>query len=202
MVKNFLTLKTGLGGIVFAIFLTALLEDSFKSALNFIGKVLLTLSTLGLQKYKDQIYLDIAKGFYEQSSILLLSGAIGIIIAFSLITGWHLLKDEKGETSELFNSVNKYRRAFKYGSFFYIVVVVTVVILMLNQVTYTNKAIAYYKQLKAISAPFLDESKEEFYESRFASIKNQDDFVRLMNELERILSENNISLPKRPPFVF
>ena len=77
--KKILSTKTFFWTLLISIIGSALLENIFRNIFNFIGKTALTISTLGIEKYKNDIYLNIARGFYEQVSLKVLSLEVGVL---------------------------------------------------------------------------------------------------------------------------
>ena len=100
--KNFLNTKTLIGSLIVGLFGSALWENIFRDLLSFGGKTLLTISTLGLEKYKNDIYISIARGFYEQVSIQTLSLGLGVLFGITLggILVTFRIKEKDGETQE------------------------------------------------------------------------------------------------------
>lgn len=78
--KKISTTKTIIGSFVLVIIGSALWENIFKNILNFSGKTLLDISTLGIEKYRNDIYVLIARGFYERVSLGILTLAMSILI--------------------------------------------------------------------------------------------------------------------------
>lgn len=57
-----------IGALLIGITSNALWDFFFKPVLLFAQNGILTLSTLGIQSFKDAIYTDIAKGHYDRAS--------------------------------------------------------------------------------------------------------------------------------------
>ncbi|MCX6723235.1 MAG: hypothetical protein NT094_04215, partial [Candidatus Staskawiczbacteria bacterium] len=177
----------------------------FRGFLNVAGKILLTFSTLGIEKYKNNIYLDVAKGFYEQPSLQILALVFGIIfgVLFGMLS--IILKKRKDEVVPqskinewLVSNTNK----VKIILIFYILFVLSFSFLSLARVTYINKSIAYYDQLIKIASPYLALDEEKVLNSDFAQIKNKNDYLELTNNLEQIIKKQNKKLPEPPSFIF
>lgn len=203
--KNFLNAKTIVLSIFVAIIGSALWEYLFRDLLNLCGRFLLTISTLGVQKYKDDIYINIASGLHEQVSLQILSLGMGVLVGFIFATALfpfkHKEKDDKKDS--------KIREWLKnHGSFIraafltYALLVIGITMLSLAKIEYINKTIAYYNQLENIASPYLTDEQEEMFNSRFAQIKNKEDFVKIIDELNGIIRNEVKDFPKPPDFIF
>lgn len=204
--KKLLNTKTVLGALAIGILSSALWETVFKNLLNFIFKILLTVSTLGLEKYRNDIYIDISKGFYEQVSIQILSLGIGVLFGF-IIGPLLIVFKTKGKSEDIKESkirewLNQHKSFVKTGFLLYTIFVITITILSITKITYVNKSIAYYKQLISIAAPYIELKEEEIFNSRFAQIKNKEDYINLTNELSVLINTSNQKLPELPSFIF
>lgn len=206
--KLFFNTKTILGGVVVAIVGSALWENIFRDIMNWSGKFLLTVSTLGIQKYKDDIYINISHGFYEGTSLLILSLATsilcGFIFAFALIIFKEKDNKEKNESKNYI--IKEWLKNHKFFSklifLIYSLFVVGVIILSFVKIEYINRSIAYYNQLKNIASPYLTLEQEKVFNSKFAQIKNKEDYVQLTKDLVEIIGGEIKDLPKAPAFIF
>lgn len=204
--KIFSNSKTIIGGLFLTMIGSALWENVFRDVFNFIGRTLLTVSTLGVEKYKDDIYVDIAKGFYEQASIQVLSFVIGILAGVIVAMVGAILKnkkeDENNKNSKIINWLKEHRRFVKLTFLFYSFFVIGITVLGLSKITYINKSIAYYKQLETIASPYLTVDQEKVFNSKFSQIKNRDDYIKIIKDLELILKDKVQTLPESPSFIF
>lgn len=204
--KNFLNTKTVIVSLIVGLVGSALWEHIFRDLLNFGGKTLLTISTLGLEKYKDDIYISIAQGFYEQVSIQTLSLGLGIL--FGTVLGSILItfrikeKDEETKESKVKEWFKNHKRLVRTGFLIYTIFVMGVTVLSLTKITYINKSIAYYRQLQSIAAPHLTFDQEKIFNSRFAQIQNKEDYAKLIDDLTAVVGAAGQTLPKSPSFIF
>lgn len=204
--KNFFNTKTVIGSLVVGLLGSALWENIFRDLLSFGGKTLLTISTLGIEEYKNDIYISIARGFYEQVSIQILSLGLGTF--FGVVLGSILLtfrineKYEEARKSKVREWLQVNRRFVRTGFLIYTIFVIGVSILSLSKITYINKSIAYYRQLENIAAPYLTSDQEKVLDARFAQIQNKGDYAKLMNDIAIIISGARQRLPVAPSFIF
>ena len=79
---NLLSIKKSLlylGGVILIGVLTnALWEFLFKPSLLTAQNLILNLSTLGVQRFKDSMYIDIASGHHDRASLQLLGNFVGL----------------------------------------------------------------------------------------------------------------------------
>jgi hypothetical protein len=193
--------------IILAIIASALWENVFRGFFNFIFRVLLTISTLGIEKYKDNIYVDISKGFYEKASLtiiaLLLGAFLGVIYA-TLSPVFRRKEEESGnnDKSRIKNWISSHRRTYKSVLLVYLAFVTIFTILNISELAYINKSIAYYNQLVNISRPYISLNQEYIFNSRFAQIQNSNDYKQLVQEISDIVLKSNQKLPESPSFIF
>jgi len=203
--KSWINIKSICGTILLAIVGSALYENLFRDFFSFIGRGLLTISTLGIEKLKDDIYLEIAKGFYENVSIQVL----GIIfsVLFGIIFGmlFAMLRADKEDgikESKIRIWLRVNRNKVKIFFLFYTFLVFGISILSVSKISYINKSISYYNQLLKIASPYLTTDQEKGINASFAEIQNKSDYVSLVEGIEQIIKSNNQRLPKPPSFIF
>lgn len=205
--KNWINFKSVIGALIIAVIGSALWENIFRGLFSFFGKGLLIVSTLGIQKYKDNIYTDIARGFYEGVSLQILYLFLGILLAIVIslvLATFRKLNDSEDEKhqSKIIDWLFSTKRRAKWFLLIYTFFLVSVCLLSLSRATYTNKSIAYYNQLLKIATPYLTEDQEKGYDSKFAQIKNRYDFIQITKDLEMIVVNHNQKLPDPPSFIF
>ncbi len=180
---------------------TALWENLLRDFFNFIIKILLTVSTLGVEKYKNQIYEDISRGFYEGASIFLLSLILGSFIG--LAAG--VLSRKNNNENEGQNPIRKLfktKENLKTFLIIYLIVLAIVSTLTVARITYVNKSIAYYNQLLKIVSPSLSIEDRVFIESQFAQINTKEEYIQIIENLEKIVRESDAAQPQKPSFIF
>ena len=206
-----------IGAIVIGIASNAIWEFLFKPLLLFTQNGVLTLTTLGIQRFKDAIYLEIAKGHYDRAS-----ESVFLILMFTLMFGaiaanvsqyirnndrrkrrqeiLSELNDTKGDTGidELPTLESLEARLTKLtwintGVVLLLVITATTVTV---KIKYVGSAVAYYDQLTAIAAPYLSDAKAKLTDSEFAQIKNRNDYDRIILELRSVAQKNGQSVPE------
>ncbi len=157
-------------------------------------KITLNISVLGLEVFKNQIYRDIAKGFHEHPSLQLYGIVLSCAIVAYLFLGLRLLKkkftsQQKVDSPPLAKNYIFYAIllccGFSAGFFF----------VQLTKESYINNAITHYNQLVQITKPYITQDEFDLYNSRFAQIRNKDDYSKLIRELEGIASEYSLLVP-------
>lgn len=67
------------GVLLIGVASNAIWEFAFRPAFFFAQSSMLTLITLGIQQYKDAIYIEIARGHYDRASVALFLESLGVI---------------------------------------------------------------------------------------------------------------------------
>lgn len=205
--KKFLTIRNIIYGLVLALVGNALWEGVFRKTLNFIWKYLLTISTLGIDKYKNNLYIDIARGFYEQASLEILTLFIGLVfgIFFGGLLSISSIKksdDTHEKEGRLFSWYKRNKSIVKSVMVIYVIFMLAISTLTIARIAYVNKSIAYYQQLQSIVHPYITDEQVNQLNSRFAQIKNQSDYIKLIEDIISIANTNNLALPNSPSFIF
>lgn len=177
------------------------LWEGIKPLTTFVFKFLLNVSTLGLQKFKDDIYREIAKGFHENFSLELYS-LVMVMLASMYVGMWFaLLKLRSTENTEktggLFSFMSE--RFAKVLEFWILPTIVIIVVvstaLEVVKQEYINLSVTHVNQTLLILEPFLNDEEEELLISQFAQVDNRSDFVQFLNRLEEIADINQIKIP-------
>jgi len=61
---------------------------------------------------------------------------------------------------------------------------------------YINNSITHFQQLIIIVEPYISKEEVLLYKSKFAQIKNKNDYVDLINNLENTLNQNKQRVPE------
>ena len=210
-----------LGAILIGAIGSGLWNIVLEPALSWLGKSLFTIATLGLNSARDAIYADIARGYHESPSLILL--CLVLLVPFfttSYLGGHHVGRKlaEKEyvadlnklkkimpdvESEEFFNKISaitaeRYRTALKRARItmlLHAVLLTSLGFFMIINVVYTNKAITNFKQSLEICKPFIDLHGEELFISKFAQIKSKEDYIDIIDELKKIATNNDVKLP-------
>lgn len=176
--------------------------------------LVLDLATLGLSSQINNMYLEIAKGLHEKSSIQIYVFIMAFVITTGLILSIfyfrklnQLLKKSSSshyrEAESVMIELEKSIKWFetwgrKIAVFFLLYSIFCSVFLFVSilEDLYINDAIVYYSQLEKISAPYLSEKETIKINSDFSKIKTRADYIKATNELVKIIRENNDTPPE------
>lgn len=194
-----------------------MLDPIFKGGTKFI----LELATLGVESYKDDLYVEVSKGFQETASyrvqalfnIMLAMVFIAISVGQlfkvkDLINSQRRLLDEvnyleKGEIEEhyldkikQFRSELQLKKPEKLVNLSYICILLSALIASLLSITtvsdkYIHSAVVHYHQSLKIISPYINKYETLKIESDFAKISTSSDYANILNKIETIANENN-----------
>lgn len=183
-----------------------ILKPILEQGSNFI----LDIATLGIGVYKDNIYTSVAKGFSESNSIKsyqtmqIFMISLLYVFYFTLFLRIKKMQQsiniESSVSKEMVKDITNIELKIKKVKKFFLIGVVSVVILLVMQITsvsrlnYINDSISYYQQLKNIALPYMKEKEILELDSRFALIKNKNDYVSIINDLKIILKSQNLTI--------
>ena len=211
MIKN-LGKKWLVGSVFGVIFLSllsniiwAIIEPLFENFLVYF----LRFTTFGITKISDGIYKEIAKGLHEKVSIEIFTMISPFFIVFIVFTATLIYKVHKKITnpeSSLGSSKIVLTDLFKskiYILLNFIVLTLFSLIVFINsiQVIYINKVVTYYNQMITIISPSITAEDNEKFNSDFSQIQSKDDYVRIIESIQKVARNNNYITPK-PPSVF
>ena len=201
--KNF-SKKSLLGGLLSAIVLGAISSGVWQYIMDPLlssgSRVMLNLATLGMDSFKNDLYREVAKGFYEKASsalysqfnILFIIACIGFSI-FMVLKTKELIQRKSEMMEELqrieakeeknIRSIEEIRedlrntRAERFLKVIYVFLVLNLVFLSAQFVTskrdkYVNSAIAHYSQLRKIVSPYITQTELMTLDSRFSQIQS------------------------------
>lgn len=188
-------------------------EYLLKPSFGTISELTLNIITFGIESFKNDLYSEIAIGFYEKSSWnnLMLLNSIYLMVGTYIIVYLYgkTYKDNEIENIQenLSNVSDEEKKIMikelliintkKLKKAFYIVVLSIGTLIIINQFTvyrlgYINNSIANYQQLKRIVIPYINNKELNLIESQFALIKNKKSYEVIILKLEKILERNNI----------
>ena len=184
---------------------------------------LLTLATLGITKFKDSTYQEIALGFHEETSVALYSLIDGMIagvltiVAIELMLRARRLREDHKELllkvsnlkeghipqkktlDDLAKDTAHTRDINRIIKVSYAIVVGTVGMFIFSvvssaQTNYINNAITRYHLLETLAAPTVSDAEIKNFRFRFARIQNKADYDSVMTDLEAHLSRSGVKL--------
>lgn len=196
----------GLLGTVVLGVLSSAIWDGIKPLSRFVYEKTLYVSTLGIEKYKDGIYQDIAKGYHESVSLeifVLINSILLSLIFVTMVTCTlvYLCRDEDHVVTRKVVAFLRWPRTFRKRYFvvfvvFYTVFVLTFFTLNLVKTKYANQAVVYFTQMITIVTPHLSEQEINEFHSNFAQVKNKSDYVSIISSLEDVVQKNNLEKPE------
>lgn len=202
-------------GILGVIFLGALGSGLWQQILQPLLRLLLNVASLGIERFRDDIYMQVARGFNESSALsnyLLL--ILFTLMAYGFVTGYFVgffglwsRRQEPAERPEA--SVDAAReflrrlRRFRTLGFVLVAVIVFSVVTLLSsyaRIAYINSAVSHYQQVLRVVSPYLQDTERELLESRFAQIRSKEDYVAIVERLEKTAENHGQFVPKFEPW--
>ncbi len=196
-------------GIIVTGILINVIWEMLKSSSGIFIVFLVKITTLGIQSLNDSIYKEIARGLHEDISLQIYTLLMTIFISFiiALLWSFFLLKKKIRNYEKEEYKHKKIIKNFitgKKGSFVliaYAVFYLTFFTFDIARNVYINRLIAYYNQLVLIIGPQIDPQFNKIIDSRFSQIQNSSDYISLINELEILIKNNNLKMPKKPSLI-
>lgn len=196
-------------GIILLGIVTNALWEYIKLSSNGILLFLVRITTLGISKLNDGIYIEIARGLHESMSLQMYTLFIAFIISIVILSAtlFFTLKKkiiEGGKNEYKENAIIKRFIKGKFGFYFFIIYSVFCITFFAFDVArnvYINEAVSYYNQLILIIDPEIDVLTHKIFDSRFSQIKNGEDYNLLINDLEELIKSKNFKLPKKPSMI-
>jgi hypothetical protein len=185
----------------------------------------LNVITLGINRVKDGIYADVARGYHEHAMMLALVFLTFVSVTLPallliplmktslrrmqrlLLDTSHMQVSKTSATSEaplqwMFgNPIHQPKQYYRRMKLFFLVAIAYTVLLAalfaaeVLRVSYATNAVTYYRQLHAIITPYATSADLVLYDSRFAQIHHASDYRQLVDELKNIASQHGAVLP-------
>ena len=188
-------------GIISTIFLGGIgngaWEYIIRPLFSFSSEFGLNLISFGVQKFKNQIYLEIAKNLHEDVSmsiLALLTAALLSLIITSILFIFTRKYVREYIHKKMGEETTKEKKYFYYKIFiiFYSIFAISFFCGDLARTKYINRSITKYNQLLTIITPYTQEDTVAKIKSSFALIKNKSDYDNILKNLIQIAEENNI----------
>jgi len=178
---------------------SGLWEWLLKPALAGTSEVVLNIATLGIEKFKDSLYREIAFGFRVEPSLRVFRVLYVMLPYFllGLFSGMYLARSGLKLAGNGSREVAKkmldlmLKPLLLLGAF--ILVFFTV---QASQVAYINRAITHFNQLSAISAPYLSEQQRLMSRSEFARISSKANYEKVISDLRSVCMKNGVKPPE------
>ena len=172
-----------------------------KPVFPWVRDIVLTTATLGINRLRDDLYLDVAKTVYSPDATETLNCLVGAILGLILgtvvalwLSGSYLEKPH-GLVRKTIDRSYFYKRQ--------VILVGSSVLLVLTAASwfsayrslYITQASAYLIRSQDIIAPFITEDRRLKLRSEIALIENRDDFMRIVGSMRKIASDNHLRFP-------
>lgn len=220
---NFATTIKWLAGILATIFLGALGSGLWNHALEPIFtkffRLILNLSTLGINSLKDNLYYEASKGKKENiTKIALIISVIFIIFPTVFFfsrenrtesyrkTYNQAIENLKIEKNNIENNRDKIYDEFikinekelnsiRLQLAFMTCVLLFMIIFKYFKIIYTDSVVRYFYHCKNICLPYFENNEESIVVSRFSLMTCRSDFVEIINFLEQVATRGEKDLP-------
>lgn len=184
-----------------------------KPAASNLSYLLLNITTLGLNKYKNLIYGEISFGLHEKYSIFIFAVVLIILPLFFLMIfammfiymnhqkmklNYVINKDRSCDTTDAdkaFTAIAKAKKEILFAASF---CAFGFVFFSINAVqeTYVNNAIVYFNRMVTIARPYMGQDKVYMLQSRFAQVGSKNDYEILIEDLRNVCRGHNITYPQ------
>ena len=178
---------------------SGLWEWLLKPALTGTSEFVLNIATLGLEKFKDSLYREIAFGFREEPSLRVFSVLYNMLPSFLIgfYIGLILIRSSlKSAENGILVTAQKVFDLILKPIFLFVAFLLVFSIVQSSQVTYINRAITHFNQLFAIAAPYLSEQQRLMNRSEFARISSKADYERVVADLRSVCMKNGVKPPE------
>jgi hypothetical protein len=190
-----------LGSLVLGALGSGLWNGVFSPIFSALGRLTMSLLTLGYSSARDGVYEQAAKGLYEKPSVMVLEAVTMIIIIapiLAYIKGRNILKRRDSREEFRRKPAEEQRKLveeldvklLKLGRLLFWTTAIsvcasTILIIQIIFIGYTNTVIGRFSQEIAIITPDITEQQRQVYQSRFASMKTRAEFVSLLQEVNK-----------------
>jgi len=187
----------GVGWLIITIVVSAIgsgvWENIFKPTITSIQNTILDITTFGINRYRNDIYCEIAKGFCEKASVSLLCLVVLTFSGFLMAT---VITVFAANGIKKITPSGRYRKVFLYASTLYMIIFSVFATFYAARISYINSATTYFYQCRSIILPHIKQEEEKKLDAKFSQIWSKDDYVTIMSNVETIAAKNNQRLPK------
>lgn len=185
-------------------------------------RFLLEIGTLGVETFKNELYIEVSKGYQETASFKTLSilsliiGLLSILLCAKSIVDAHfaikkhgdLLKDiellEQGKKEEprsiteikndliLNNPKSMLKSAYMMIPFAGMLIIILTISTASDR--YVNNAVAHYNQILKVASPYMTHEEILQIESEFAQISSSEDYIKVTEKLYQYTNEAEIEV--------
>ena len=206
--------------ILIAVIASGIWDIAVKPSGYWLVKTILSIATLGSGTIKDSVYLDAAKGYHEEPSILLLSALASSVLSIPLWMGVAIFtarnrimramkrtKKNTGpgsslDTESVDSLVRRAERLFKlsYALIAVMTVLLTFIVVGMMKAEQADTAYTFFQQELRICRPYLEERQALLIESQFARVQTRADYIAITDELRQVAADHQLGLPKYSPW--
>ena len=174
---------------------SGLWEAVVKPSMLWFGTLMLDVATLGLSSLRDGMYQDVAKGTYERAGVMLLALATGILCGFltAPIAAGRILRKRDESSRPGSATARMFRKNWVLVTF--ALAFTMIFFVSFFRISYIVRASNYADQLARITAPYFSEEDRLMVQSELAQVETREDYIRLVERLRKVASENNASVP-------
>lgn len=205
-----------LGSLIVGAFGSGLWDIAVKPSGLIVGRLILTLVSLGSHHVKDSIYVEAARGPHEAAGVVVLVVITAFLLVLPLLMiAWTLrlriqfAKISAPQNDSMDLSQSAFDRKIARTRKLFIAQYIILGILLIQtgagfignlKVLQANSALAYFAQSMTICRPYMDDHQYEMLESRFARIQGRNDYLVITSELQKFADSKQLELPKYSPW--
>ena len=208
--KNILTFRNIIavvGALVVGALGSGLWDVIFKPTFVWIGTILLSLATLGIQSLIDGIYVEVAKGSYERAAdaahqtIIIIFGTTMVAVPIFGLLAFKAIDEEKSENKVLSKEDRRRRvRMLVFASLVLQSLGAGILLINSSRLSYIIRASNYLEQCERIVAPAIPVDQRLLIASAIAQIRSKNDFLDVDGRFRSIAKSSNLNLPEFSAF--
>lgn len=198
--------RRNLIGLLALVFGPAIYEQIGKPFISVMGRFVLTISSLTINKFDENLYLNIAQNnheYYSIKTLYFIYATIAAIYTVFLLRNFlfrferKLLRKEKKQ-GHLLSLIFRIRPNFALNILVFMMIGYN--FFQMARINYINSAVTYYNQSILIIKPYITSDEYNNFNSRFAQISNRGDFFKLVSEIKGVSDNKHVTLPLEPNF--
>lgn len=210
-----------LGTIVLGAFGSGLWDVALKPSGLWLGRLILTIVTLGSTRFRDQIYREAARGNHEAGAMHVLFFVVLVLVNVFLLLSFfdqikgsatRYVKKLEAEIDGLetdtklailrkkLQQLERVRAISRMVGIGCAILFATVTFIQYLQLNQANAAYTFFTQSITICRPYLDENHARMIESRYAAMNGRDDYLGIIGDLKQISEANHRKLPDFTPW--
>jgi hypothetical protein len=194
----------GLGTIILGALGSGLWANVLGPASGWLLRTLLNVGALGVGAFRDAVYRQIAANNHQDASLLLVAVVVsaatfsaGVYIGVQSAS-WQLKRVAELGKAAYDPALLRLARSRHTNR------VMSAVLLLVSgylavsasRVRYVAEAQAYYSQLRAAVRPYVNDSDQAIFDSRFATMRTKADYVTLVASLHGIANDHAVVVPE------